>query len=352
MYDFSTAAVSVGGASGDLSDGCLTFDPCPHVGGEGFNLSYTVQAPGVGGLSGILPGSYTVVAAAPPPVLELTSPNDGPTFNTGDSVVFSWAHSGLPKGSVAYAFLLLKDDEHIWSRNVSYPQPIENGEFEWIAYAPLRDVIEYVPRVCVALTGCYLVCDVADIPLTILPPVNPPPFEVFWGELPEVVGPGDEFSVAYLTSGADGMDVELWMQRDDTYGGRLGTAAAVEGVGAVSGAILAWPASGRLNRFEMRLVDGDVILARAYSETFVYAAGGPTCGDVTNDLIVDRADWREMTACMALNPLVPLVGPLNDACLAADLNGDGVIDMLDQRIFQNHFGIGSPLQPPNCADEP
>jgi len=352
LYDFSTTVYSRGSASADLGDGCLTLDPCPYVGGDGILFTYIVQSPDVGILSGSFPDSYTIVAAVPPPTIELTSLNDGPTFNTGDPVVFTWAHSGFPEGSLAYPFLLLEGDEHIWTTNVSYAQPIDNGQFEWAAYAPLSDVTEYLARVCVVSTGCNLLCDEAAAPMTILPPVDPPLFEVFFGELPEVVHPDDVVSAGYLTSGAEGMEVELLMRRDDVYGGRLGSVPAVDGVGAVSGTVLAWPTSGRFNRFEVRLVDNGAIIARAFSEPFVYASSGPTCGDVMQDLIVDRADWKQMASCMALYPLAHAAGPPDGACAAADFNGDQVIDLLDQRMFQNHFGIGSPLEPPNCAVEP
>lgn len=350
LADFSGSATT---ARARVGDGCVSLTPCSFVEGSDFIIFVSVRPEGGGSVMRWAPGLYTVSPTSSAPVLNLTSLNNAPTFTTGDTVSFTWEHAGFPADAGVIPFLHADDSEHLWLTNIGFSEPIESGVFNWTAFAPVTGTTEYIPRICVPSVGCPLVCDVADAPITILPLPNPPLFDVSFDGQAAVYRADEEISVAYTALGVTGMEVELRILQDDRWPWFVARQPAIDGPGVVFGTPQPAQPASRLNRFEVRLLNGDAVLAKALSDPFVFVSGVPTCGDVADDLIVDHRDWFELASCMGLSPLAPPGGPpFVEACRSADFNGDERIDLHDHQIFQNHFGIGSSAEPPNCPVVP
>lgn len=340
-------------ATAPLTAGCVLLTPCSYTHGDFFiSVEGRLSPASDGFLFRQSVHRYPILGVTPAPTLTLTSPPPGTVVTTGDNLDYVWTATGFDSSVQAIPWIHAISPELLLLVNVHTSLPAATGQVPWNPYPLLGPGIEYTARVCAMPNGCPQVCDSSG-PITILPFSNPPLFRVDFSGLKPVYEAGEFASFPYFAAGAEGMTVEVRVQQNDLSAFAWISTEAADGYQEIAETLPSHLRSGRMNRIVVRLLHQGAEVARQHSGPFAVVAGEPTCGDIAWDLLVDLTDFYEWLVCLGGNPLMSEGGPPFDkGCSHSDFHVDQRIDLRDFQVFQNLFGIGSTLSPPNCPLEP
>ncbi len=238
LYDGETYRGQIGGTT--IGAGSLDWSIAPWF-GDGTNYRVCVEAyvSGFGAVQDCGDASFAVTGSLQPPVLTITSPNGGESWQAGTTHTITWTSTNTT-GTEWATISLYEGGNH---RADLGSVPLSNGSLDWQISPWIGDRTDYQIRIEVWVDAYGPVQDSSDAPFAITGSAGPPTLSLTNPNGGETWLAGTTQPITWTSTQVQGYEwVSVYLYSGDTYVRQIG--GAVIGDGGMDWAIPSWIGDG------------------------------------------------------------------------------------------------------------